>query len=453
MVQLLQPSFLRANPVYSHTKYISMKKIFLLLAISILLANCQSQYPGVPKEYHSLLDSAFVHAGDNAEELRLALDQAPEDQKEGMAFLISYMPERDLTSLRADFLLENNLYAYKAREEFSWCAALPDSIFLNEVLPYVNTSEDRDPWRKDFYERFAPKVENCEDIIDAIFTINEPINTEVKVEYDTRRSKVDGSPKQSMEEHMATCTGLSMILTDAFRSVGIPSRLAGTGMWTNMKGNHTWSEVWVDGEWKFTEYYPDTLDQSWFVADAGKADPENEIHWIYAVSFKPTGLYYGAGTQAMHLMSKIDTSKIPDQWKMRLKRMKEMGIEIKAPKPYIWGHNVTQRYIDIYRQSMENNKLAEDECLANFTIFKDAESQNSQGRISCLVEVFQEDKRIDFGYSPSKTDDNLNFLKFKLKKKTGYTLKLTDNDGGAYERELKIETIDDNSQEFGLTLK
>ena len=295
--------------------------------------------------------------------------------------------------------------------------------------------------------------EDCENMIDAIYTINKPINTEVKVEYDTRRSRVDASPKQSMEENMATCTGLSMILTDAFRSVGIPSRLAGTGMWTNMKGNHTWSEVWVDGEWMFTEYYPDTLNQSWFVADAGKADPENEIHWIYAVSYKPTGLYYGAGTQAMHLMKNIDSSKIPDQWKMRFKRMKEMGREVPIPEPYIWGHNVTQRYIDIYRQSMENNKLADEECLVNFTIFNNSDSQNSQGRISCLVEVFQDDKRIDFGYSPSNTDDNLNFLKFKLKKNTGYLLKLSDNEQSDYTRELKIETNKENSQAFKLTFK
>ncbi len=428
-----------------------MRKIIILGLIISSFAACKSEYPGVPSKYHDLLTQAFEKSGDNADQLKLALANSPKTQKEGMAFLISYMPARDLTTLTADFLLENCEYAYKAREEFAWCAALPDSIFFNEVLPYANTSEDRDPWRKEFYERFAPMVRDCDNIIDAIFTINKPINTEVKVEYDTRRSRVDASPKQSMEEHMATCTGLSMILTDAFRSVGIPSRLAGTGMWTNMKGNHTWSEVWVDGEWKFTEYYPDTLNKSWFVADAGKADPENEIHWIYAVSFKPTGLYYGAGTQAMHLINKVDSSKIPDQWKGRLARMKDSSREM--PEPYIWGHNVTQRYIDIYRQSMENNKLQDDECLANFTIFKNAESQNSQGRISCLVEIYQDDQRIDFGYSPSKTDDNNNFLKFKLKKNTGYILKLSDNSQRDYFRELKIETNKEDAQDFALTFK
>ncbi len=237
----------------------TMKQFLLLSLLGLLLFSCNSNYSGIPEQYHTLLDSALVVAGENAGELKEALELTPKDQKEGMAFLIAYMPERDLTSLTAEFLLENTAYAYQARTEFPWCQALPDSIFLNEVLPYANTSEDRDPWRKEFYERFAPMVKDCETMIDAIYTINKPINTEVKVEYDTRRTRVDASPKQSMEEHMATCTGLSMILTDAFRSVGIPSRLAGTGMWTNMKGNHTWSEVWVDGEWFFTEYYPDTL--------------------------------------------------------------------------------------------------------------------------------------------------------------------------------------------------
>lgn len=428
-----------------------MKNWILLFLIVPLVWGCQSRYPGVPENYHDLLDQAFEKAGDNAPQLQQALEATPKKEKEGMAFIISYMPQRDLSTLTADFLLENHTYAYKAREEFAWCRELPDSIFLNEVLPYANTSEDRDPWRKEFYERFAPMVRECETMVDAIFTINKPINTEVKVEYDVRRSRVDASPKQSMEEHMATCTGLSMILTDAFRSVGIPSRLAGTGMWTNMKGNHTWSEVWVDGEWSFTEYYPDTLNRSWFVADAGKADPENEIHWIYAVSYKPTGLYYGAGTQAMHLINSVDSAKIPPQWRDRANRMKEFGREL--PEPYIWGHNVTDRYIAVYQESMANMKLAEDECMANLVIYQDGDSQTSQGRISVQVEVYLDDQKVDFGYSPSNRDDNNNFLKFKLKKNSGYLLKISDTDGTDYIKEIRIETNGENDQEFHLTYK
>ena len=50
-----------------------------------------------------MLDQALVKAGDNATELTAALKNAPDNQKEGMAFLIAYMPERDLKELTADF--------------------------------------------------------------------------------------------------------------------------------------------------------------------------------------------------------------------------------------------------------------------------------------------------------------------------------------------------------------
>ena len=240
-----------------------MNKLYFIGILLLIAWSCKTNYPYIPKQYHTLLDSALQKAGDNAPELEKALSESIKEQKEGMAFLISYMPKRDLTTLTANFLLENVDYAYKAREKYSWCTNLPDSIFFNEVLPYANISEDRDVWRKDFYERFASYADNSDNMVEAIMSIARNIKDEVDVEYNTKRSKVDISPLQAMKEHMATCTGLSILLTDAYRAVGIPSRLAGTAMWTNYKGNHTWSEVWIDGEWQFIEYYPDTLNQSW----------------------------------------------------------------------------------------------------------------------------------------------------------------------------------------------
>ena len=111
-----------------------MTKIGILIVLTaFVLTSCQSKYPGVSESYQSLLDSAFVNAGVNAVELKKALTEAPKEEKEGMAFIISYMPKRDLTTLTAAFLIENSEYAYKAREKYAWCAALSDSIFFNEV--------------------------------------------------------------------------------------------------------------------------------------------------------------------------------------------------------------------------------------------------------------------------------------------------------------------------------
>ena len=425
-----------------------VKKLVIFISALYIFWSCQTKYPGVPEFYHTLLDSAMVKAGENAVELQTALAEVPKEQKEGMAFIISYMPKRDLTALTAAFLLENSEYAYKAREKYSWCAALPDSVFFNEVLPYAIISENRDPWRKDFFERFSKYVDDKDNIVDAIFAIARTINKEVKVEYNTKRSKVDLSPKEAMSENMATCTGLSIILTDAFRSVGIPSRLAGTAMWTNYKGNHTWSEVWVDSQWQFIEYYPDTLNQSWFLADAGKADPNNMLHWIYATSYKPTGLYYYAAVDGAHILDSIDTSGFPEEMQARYKRMEARP---KKGEPYIWGVNVTQSYIDLYQKSIENSTLQENELMAGFVVFADENTSKSESRISCRVDIFEGDKLVDFGYSPRKTDDMNLFLKFRLKKGTKYTAVIT-NPGEGINQTLPISTGNNASEEYKLVL-
>ncbi len=78
-------------------------KCVLGLFMLCLLACTENKYAGIPEKYHALLDQALVKAGDNATELTAALKNAPDNQKEGMAFLIAYMPERDLKELTADF--------------------------------------------------------------------------------------------------------------------------------------------------------------------------------------------------------------------------------------------------------------------------------------------------------------------------------------------------------------
>ena len=427
-----------------------MNKSLFFVFLAIIFTACQSKYPGISDEYYVLLDSAFVKAGENANELQTALAEAPQEQKDGMAFLISYMPESDLTSLSADFLLENVDYAYKAREKYAWCAALPDSIFLNEVLPYANISEVRDNWRPDFYERFAKYAEGKTNMVDAIMAIAKNIEKEVDVEYNTKRSRVDISPFQAMKEHMATCTGLSILLTDAYRAVGIPSRLAGTAMWTNYKGNHTWNEVWIDGNWHFIEYYPDTLDQSWFVADAGKADPENMLHWIYAASYKPTGMPYYAAPDGS-VMEVVDVNKLPEEMKSRFQRMKERGEEREIER-FAYGHNVTARYIALYEESLKNSKLAEDELWANVVVFANSDVSKSESRLKCRVDVMNDDKAVTFGYSPRKTDDMNQFLQFKLKKATEYQFVVT-NPEQEINQSFTIKTNNDDTQDIQLILK
>jgi transglutaminase-like putative cysteine protease len=364
--------------------------LLIIIFISLVLA-CGSEYPGIPVKYHSLLDSALNNAGNNSQVLKRVLDKARKGEREAAAFLIAYMPEKDLDTLSEKFILDQVEWAYKARNEFNWCSALPDSVFFNEVLAYYTLDERRDNWREDFYRKFSPLVKNCKTVYEAIDSVNIDIRKILQVEYNTKRSKVNISPFKAIEEKMATCTGLSFLLIDAFRSLGIPSRLAGTPMWTNMRGNHSWVEVWIDGKWYFTEYYPDKLNKSWFVADAGKADPENPEHWIYATSYKPA-----------------ETS-FPLVWNRASKE--------------IHACNVTDRYIRLYQEQLEGNELKSDELIVNIVLYKDQEKTDlSEGRVSEKVSVTDGGKVIDFGYTPGPTDDLNRFLKFRLKRNYHYAI-------------------------------
>ncbi len=378
-----------------------LKNILAALLIWIAAA-CDNTFNGVPSHYTDKLEKAFEKAGTNAGQLKQALKDAPRNQKEGMAYLIAYMPQCDLDTLTAAFLLENTKWAYKSRESFDWCKNLPDSVFFNEILPYASLNERRDNWRKDFFDRFSPLVKDCKTIYAAIDSVNKNIREIVEVEYNTKRKKADQSPYESMEQHMASCSGLSILLTDAFRAVGIPSRIAGTPMWTNMRGNHNWCEVWVDGQWYFTEYYPDKLNHSWFLSDAGKADPEKPEHRIYASSFKPT------------------TITFPLVWDTSIN--------------YVYARNVTDRYIHLYQQQLSESTLSGDELILNVLLLKKAASgQNGNQRISTKIMVKKEGKQVDFGFTPGPADDMNKFLKFKLQQNTTYQFIYPGENGNSEE--------------------
>src|SRR5260370_38763893 len=101
------------------------------------------------------------------------------------------------------------------------------------------------------YELCLTIVKDCQTPSEAAQKLNATIYTKLKVKYATDRKQPHQSPKESIEQGKASCTGLSILLSDACRSVAIPARLAGTPLWANKSGNHPWVEIW-DGRWHFT---------------------------------------------------------------------------------------------------------------------------------------------------------------------------------------------------------
>ena len=349
------------------------------------------------------LFNALNKAGSNQAELIKALRNAPQEHKKALEFLISFMPERDLRDLSEKYLLKNVSLAYKAREKFNWAQKVPEAVFLNDVLPYATLNERRDDWRQDFFERFSKIVKDCKSIEEATIAINKNIKENLDVIYSTKRPKADQSPYESMECKMASCTGLSILLTNALRSVGIPSRIAGVPQWTLKRGNHNWNEVWIDGKWLFTEYYFAGLNKGWFLKDAAAANEKNWRTKIYATSFSPQQYWFPCVWDFnIRFIHAVDVSK-------KYKLIHEA--EEKAKKK---GHRVALSLIQ------ESTKL----------------------RVSQKVIILnKQGKKVTEGMTKGSEDDLNNFLEFSLPV-GNYKAKLEDGSLVGFEvKNIKLNKV------------
>ena len=270
-----------------------MKRL-LLLAFGLCALSLNTTVHAAAPWWPQTVDQALTRAGTNRIAIEAALAGVPTAHREAMQFLVGNMPERDLQSLSSAYLLENVTLAEQALTEAPWRDRVSRELFLNDILPYASVNERRDAWRKELHDKCAALVKDCKSPGEAACRLNERLFPLVKVKYSTQRRRADQGPLETMESGLASCTGLSILLIDACRSVGVPARLVGVPNWVDKRGNHTWVEVW-DGDWHFVgaaEPDPNGLDRGWFVGDASRAIRDSREHAIYASSFRPTGLSF-----------------------------------------------------------------------------------------------------------------------------------------------------------------
>ena len=235
---------------------------------------------------------AIPQAAKENAELSALYNRLPEHQHAAADFLIENMPDHDASNLGADFLAEHITYAFKAREQFAWAKDVPDDLFLNNVLPYASLNEQRDAWRKIFFEDFKASVADCTTKGEVAVILNKAVFDRLNVRYSRARPKPDQSPLESIAASTASCTGLSIMMVDACRALGVPARVVGTPQWAASPGNHTWVEIWDNG-WHFLgAAESSTLNRAWFKTKASQQIAGDVNRAIYATSFKRTGLHF-----------------------------------------------------------------------------------------------------------------------------------------------------------------
>ena len=384
-----------------------------LLAIATLTLSMHS-CTNAPS-YKAELDAAIASSA-RPKCLRTMYKQTDKALQAELAYLIINMPEADRDTMSLALLEENVRYAHQVREQYPWAKALPCEVYFTDVLPYHVVDEVRDAWRKELYELFAPVVEQCNTLGEAINAVNSRIPELTGVHYNTLREKTNQSPRESMRQGMASCTGLSILLVDAYRAVGIPARFVGTASWHDDRGNHSWTEVWLDGQWRVTEYYfPSQLDHLWFMADAAKAKADDRRYAIYATRFGKANDWF------------------PMVW------CGEDNTSIEDLPKFIGAENVTQHYINLAHEQQSRRLEAGTHTHLRIAGYKkQGTTTNSADRVEMGVDIFQGTEQMGGGLTAGPLRDMNDFFTILLPKNSTYELRYNDASGNLHKQSVTL---------------
>lgn len=372
---------------------VTNRTTFFLLAIVIQFGSTQADAQQTEEQaLREQFQSQLQQAGPNEDQLLKALTEARAEHCDAIKFLIANLGPADLRTVSAQLLLDNVRLAYEAKSKLKWGENIPEDIFFNDVLPYFNVDETRELWREKLFELCLPIIADCQTPAEAAQRLNAQLFKEVGVKYSTARKKANQSPSESIEQGLASCTGLSVLLTDACRSVCIPARVAGIPSWPNKRGNHTWVEIW-DGQWYFTgaaEPSEKGLNDTWFLNDVALADKSSRLNSVYAVSFMKT-----------------DT-EFPLVWS-------------RNADP-VYAINVTDRYAD--PDKIAENKSDADSIQAMIRVWNADHTQRRS--VQVFVDGVGDDKTKLQGQSRDNEADMNDMLTFDLQKNRQYDLQIVN---------------------------
>ncbi len=168
-----------------------------------------------------------------------------------------------------------------------WGQNIPQEIRESYLEPNQVLSETPCDWRKKVQDIFEPAVKHCTSAREAVMHIAANMSALTGTYYSAKRRKQDMNALEALEEKKISCTGQTILMVCAFRSVGIPARAVGIPTWNHVRGNHTWPEVWLDGQWQMIEFNEKDFNTGWVMENIGMLDASNI--WQRIVAQNPKG--------------------------------------------------------------------------------------------------------------------------------------------------------------------
>ena len=171
--------------------------------------------------------------------------------------------------------------------EYPWSDAVPAEIAAASIIPDTVLDEIPCDWRPELTPLIKPLVKGCTTAREAVLAISTGLGNATGAYYSRERSKHNMNVLETLREKKISCTGQSILLVCALRSVGIPARAVGVHTWNHIKGNHTWAEAWFDGSWHMIEMGEPDFNTPWVMEYIGMLNPRHPFQRILAAS--PSG--------------------------------------------------------------------------------------------------------------------------------------------------------------------
>lgn len=156
----------------------------------------------------------------------------------------------DLTSICADFLIEQIDYAFRAWREKPWAQFLTFEEFCEFVLPYRGSNEPLESWRGFFFEKFTDipgQMSDSTDPIEAASLINNDVMSWFLFDPRYYFHPTDQGFAEMMRNKMGRCEDMTNITIYAMRANGLAVTSDFTPFWANSGNNHAWNAILTPG--------------------------------------------------------------------------------------------------------------------------------------------------------------------------------------------------------------
>ena len=266
--------------------------------------------------------------------------------------------------------------------DFPWSSQAPADIAAASL--HQDTVLDEIPcnWRPKLTSIAAPLVQDCSAAREAALRIASELSRVTGVYYSPMRRKHNMNALEALAEKKVSCTGQSILLVCALRSVGIPARAVGVFTWNHIRGNHTWAEAWFDGAWHMIEFNERDFNTPWVLDNIGMLDSTHPAQRIMAAT--PHGNAQWAPPSPLF-----------------------------APLP---AEDVTERYRELALRWYQQN--GQDASMQRLLL--DISPRSSTGHIAELLDA--SGKTIDSARLPTTSDDVRYMARLSLPRKGQFTL-------------------------------